>query len=149
MTVSCRVLKITRAPYYRWLAQPVSDAELDWGVPANALFDAHRDYPEFGYRHLLEEAAGARRCASGPRGGSARSRAGGRRSANPSGARPKKPGPPVHDDLCAVVDEHGVPRHEFLADGLNELWLASITEHKTGEGRLYLCAVKDAALGQT
>ena len=41
------------------------------------------------------------------------------------------------------MDKHGVTRHEFLADGPNELWLADITEHKTGEGKLYLCAVKD------
>lgn len=25
----------------------------------------------------------------------------------------------------------------------NELWLADITEHWTGEGKLYLCAIKD------
>ena len=27
---------------------------------------------------------------------------------------------------------------------LNEVWLTDITEHHTGEGKLYLCAVKDA-----
>ena len=25
----------------------------------------------------------------------------------------------------------------------NQLWLADITEHRTGEGKLYLCAIKD------
>lgn len=29
VTVTCRVLKIARQPYYRWLANPVTDAELD------------------------------------------------------------------------------------------------------------------------
>ena len=28
VTVTCRVLKIARQPYYRWLARPVTDAEL-------------------------------------------------------------------------------------------------------------------------
>ena len=28
-------------------------------------------------------------------------------------------------------------------DGPNQLWLTDITEHPTGEGKLYLCAVKD------
>ena len=28
VTVTCRVLKIARQPYYRWLAHPVTDAEL-------------------------------------------------------------------------------------------------------------------------
>ena len=55
----------------------------------------------------------------------------------------KKPGPAVHDDLCARIDEHGRVRHEFTADGPNRLWLTDITEHWTDEGRLYLCAVKD------
>ena len=35
-------------------------------------------------------------------------------------------------------------RHAFTADAPNRLWLAYITEHWTGEGKLYLCAVKDA-----
>ncbi|WP_282853314.1 DDE-type integrase/transposase/recombinase, partial [Gulosibacter sediminis] len=49
----------------------------------------------------------------------------------------------VHDDLCTVTDENGRVRHEFTADGPNQLWLTDITEHKTAEGKLYLCAIKD------
>ncbi|MFI6244474.1 IS3 family transposase [Micromonospora sp. NPDC050795] len=45
-----------------------------------------------------------------------------------------KVGPPVHEDLVC---------HDFTADGPNRLWLADITEHRTGEGKLYLCAIKD------
>jgi DNA invertase Pin-like site-specific DNA recombinase len=48
VTVTCRVLKIARQPYYRWLANPVTSAELDEAYVANAVFDAHRDDPEFG-----------------------------------------------------------------------------------------------------
>ena len=59
VTVTCRVLKIARAPYYRWLANPVTDAEWVAAHRANALFDAHRDDPEFGYRFLLDEARDA------------------------------------------------------------------------------------------
>ena len=29
VTVACRVLKLARQPYYRWLTQPVSDRDLD------------------------------------------------------------------------------------------------------------------------
>jgi transposase InsO family protein len=46
----------------------------------------------------------------------------------------EKAGPPVHDDLV---------RRDFSARGPNRLWLADITEHSTGDGKLYLCAVKD------
>ena len=56
VTVTCRVLKIARAPYYRWLANPVTDADWVAAHRANALFDAHRDDPEFGYRLLADEA---------------------------------------------------------------------------------------------
>jgi len=45
-----------------------------------------------------------------------------------------RPGTPSHDDLV---------RREFTADAPNRLWLADITEHRTAEGKLYACAVKD------
>ena len=47
VTVTCRVLKIARQPYYRWLTQPVSERLLDHAHLANVVFDAHRDDPEF------------------------------------------------------------------------------------------------------
>lgn len=42
-----------------------------------------------------------------------------------------------------VTDKRGATRHEFKADDPNELWLSDITEHWTGEGKLYVCATKD------
>ena len=145
VAVTCRVLNIARQHYYRWRAAPVTAAELVAAYRANALFDAHKDDPEFGYRFLVDEAkeAGepmaertAWRICSALGWWSA--------FGKPRGRNGKKPGRPVHDDLCAVVDEHGVTRHRFTATGPNELWLADITEHWTGEGKLYLCAIKDA-----
>jgi transposase InsO family protein len=53
------VLNLARQPYYRWLDNPVTDAELAEAYLANALFDAHRDDPEFGYRFLADEARDA------------------------------------------------------------------------------------------
>jgi len=43
VAVTCRVLKLSRQPYYRWLRDPITDAERAWAYRANALFDAHRD----------------------------------------------------------------------------------------------------------
>ena len=60
MAVTCRVLQLARQPYYRWLARPVTDAEVLEAYRANALFDAHTDDPEFGYRYLVDEAADGR-----------------------------------------------------------------------------------------
>ena len=95
MAVTCRVLKLARQPYYRWLKDPVSDRELAEAYLADALFDAHRDDPEFGYRFLAGE---ARQAGSPPVtarcGGSVRTTGGGRgsgrNSAGPSGPRPAR-----------------------------------------------------------
>ena len=59
VTVTCRVLKIARQPYYRWLGRPVTDADLQAAYRSNALLAAHADDPEFGYRFLLDEARDA------------------------------------------------------------------------------------------
>ena len=135
VTVTCRVLRIARQPYYRWLANPVTDAELAAAYRANALYDAHKDDPDFGYRYLADEARDAgqdmcertawRLCSQN-----------GWWSAfgKKRGKNGKKPGPPVHDDLV---------ERDFTAQAPNRLWLADITEHRTGEGKLYLCAIKD------
>ena len=56
VTVSCRVLKLARQPYYRWLPKPISDSELTEAYGANALFDAHQGDPEYGHRFLADEA---------------------------------------------------------------------------------------------
>jgi transposase InsO family protein len=47
----------------------------------------------------------------------------------------RKPGPPVHDDLVL---------RDFTAKLPNLPWLTDITEHPTAEGKVYLCAIKDA-----
>lgn len=144
VTVTCRVLKIARQPYYRWLAAPVTDAELEQAYRANALFDAHRDDPEFGYRFLVDEAREAGEPMAERTAWRICSQQGWWSTfGKPKRGKAKKPGPPVHDDLCAVTDRHGVIRHVFAAEGPNQLWLSDITEHWTGEGKLYVCAIKD------
>ena len=142
VAVTCRVLGLARQPYYRWLEQPVTGADLQEAYRANALFDAHRDDPEFGYRFLVDEAGElmAERTAWRICSGHGWWSSFGKRKKRGKG---KKAGPPVHDDLCAVVDDKGRVRHEFTAQAPNTLWLTDITEHWTGEGKLYLCAVKD------
>ena len=144
VVVACRVLKLARQPHYRWLAESVTAAEWIEAHRANALFDAHREDPEFGYPYLLDEARDA--------GTPMADRAAGRICSDNGcwsafgkkrGRNGSKPGPPVHDDLCAVTDGKGWVRHEFMANAANELWIGDITEHWTGEGKLYVCAFKD------
>ena len=59
VAVSLRVLKLARQPYYRWLQNPVTTAEVEAAHRANALHDAHQNDPEFGYRLLRDEAEAA------------------------------------------------------------------------------------------
>ena len=140
VVVSLRVLKLSRQPYYRWLKHQVTESEIVEAYRANALLDAHHDDPEFGYRFLVGEAAGAgeemcertawRIC----RDNQWWSVFGKKRAKNG-----KRPGPPVHDDLV---------KRDFSADDVNELWLTDITEHWTDEGKLYLCAIKEVFSGR-
>ncbi|AEI10674.1 Integrase catalytic region [Cellulomonas gilvus ATCC 13127] len=135
VAVTCRVLKLARQPYYRWLAAPVTRHDLEEAYLANVLFDAHRDGPEFGHRLLADEAARAGQVACDRtvwricRDNRWWSVFGKKRAKNG-----KKAGPPAHDDRVLRI---------FRADGPNRLWLWDITEHPTGEGKLYLCAIKD------
>ncbi|MFB6879161.1 DDE-type integrase/transposase/recombinase [Streptomyces sp. NPDC056323] len=134
VTVTCRVLKLARQPYYRWLDKPVADAAVEEAYRANALFDAHREDPEFGYRFLADE---ARVTGVGMADRTAWRICRDNRWWSVFGKKRgmvKKAGPPVHDDLV---------RRDFTADGPNRLWLTDITEHPTAEGKLYLCAIKD------
>lgn len=138
VTVTCRVLTLARQPYYRWLAEPVAEAEWVAAHRANALFDAHRDDPEFGYRFLADEARvegqsmadrTAWRICSQNGWWSVFGKPRGR-----NGKNKRRPGTPAFDDLV---------KRNFTAVEPNALWLVDITEHQTGEGKLYLCAIKD------
>ena len=52
VTVSCRVLKLARQPYYRWKRDPVADAARLQARRMNVLFDGHADDATLGYRQL-------------------------------------------------------------------------------------------------
>jgi putative transposase len=135
VAVTCRVLGFSKQAFYQWKANPVSDRDWADAHLINAAIDIHHDDPEFGYRFITDElpARGIRasrnrlnRLCTQARLWSVHSR---KRGLN------RKPGPPVHDDLVERV---------FTAERANLLWLTDITEHPTAEGKLYLCAVKDA-----
>ncbi|MDE9366121.1 IS3 family transposase [Luteipulveratus sp. YIM 133132] len=140
VAVTCRVLKIARQPYYRWLEQPVTDAERARAHRANALYDAHVDDPEFGHRLLADEARAAGEGMSDRTAWRICSDNGWWSAFGKKRARNgRKPGPPAHEDLV---------ERDFTASGPNRLWLTDITEHPSAEGKLYLCAVKDVWSGR-
>lgn len=123
VTVSCRVLKLARQPYYRWRNAPVRDADLLRAHRINALRDAHDDDPTFGYRYLAGEARRAGWRMSRRTAWKLCSQAGILSSAQRRRrGKGKKAGPPVFDDHVQRV---------FRADAPNRLWLTDITEHWT------------------
>ena len=134
VAISCRVLGFSRQAYYQWLACPVS--QRDWGDAhlINAAIDLHDEDPGLGYRVIADDlpekgiTAGENRVHRLCKLQRIRS------FHSVKNGSWKKPGPPVHDDLV---------QRQFSAEGPNQLWLTDITEHHTGEGKLYLCAVKD------
>jgi putative transposase len=135
VVLTCRVLGFSKQAYYKWRANPVSQRDWDDAHLLNAAVDIHHDDPEFGYRFIADELADqglkagrnrVNRLCTAQRLWSVHSRKRGRQ---------RVPGPPVHDDLV---------ERRFTAERPNQLWLTDITEHPTAEGKLYLCAVKDA-----
>lgn len=134
VSVACRVLGFSKQSYYRWGRTPISERDWDEAHLINAAFDAHVDDPTFGYRLISDEldAQGFTvserrvwRVCSQERLWSVHAKKKGKY---------RKAGPPAHDDLV---------KRDFTADEPNALWLTDITEHKTSEGKLYLCAIKD------
>lgn len=140
VVVTCRVLGFSPQAFYQWRANPVSMRDWSDAHLVDAALQVHADDPVFGYRFIADELEAEhgisasenrvhRLCSQhGISSVLARRR-----------GRGMKPGPAVHDDLV---------RRDFTADAPNELWLTDITEHRTAEGKLYLCAIKDAFSGR-
>ncbi len=100
VAVTCRVLKLARQPYYRWLAarSPTPSSTRRTGRTRCSTPTATTRSSATGSSPTRPATPGSR-WPSGPRGGSARTTAGGARSARRSRGKNGKAGPPVHDDL--------------------------------------------------
>lgn len=144
VAVACRVLGLSTQGYYKWLKDPVCQRDWDDAHLIDVLYDLHADDATLGYRFLTDELADEH----GIKAGENRIHrlcqvAGITASHHKKRGKSGKAGPAPHDDLLAVVDKHGVVRHEFTADAPNTVWLWDISEHLTREGKLYICAIKD------
>lgn len=145
VAVACRILGFSTQGYYKWLKDPVSQRDYDDAHVIDAILAIHEDDATLGYRFIADELADAGFTASENRVWRLCSTAGVFASHHRRRGKSGKPGPAVHDDLLAAVDENGKVTHDFVgaASGPNQVWLTDITEHPTREGKLYLCAVKD------
>jgi putative transposase len=144
VAVACRVLGLSTQGYYKWLKEPVSQRDWDDAHLIDVLYEAHADDATLGYRFLTDELDTEYGITVGEKRVHRLCRiAGIAASHHKKRSKPGSTGPAPHDDLLAVVDEHGVIRHEFRADAPNKVWLWDISEHPTKEGKLYICAIKD------
>jgi putative transposase len=136
VAVTCRVLGFSRQAFYAWDADPVSDRDWDDAHLVNAILDVHGDDPEFGYRFIADELAANPSVVDASENRVWRlCRQNGITSViTKRGGPGKTPGPAVHDDHV---------QRQFTAAAPNLLWLVDITEHRTAEGKLYACMVKD------
>lgn len=140
VVVTCRVLGFSPQAFYKWRSRPVSDRDWDDAHLVDAAREIHADDPVFGYRFIADELASEHGINASENRVYRLCSAHGIFSvlARRKGRRPR-PGEPVHDDLV---------RRAFGAKAPNQLWFTDITEHRTDEGKLYLCAVKDAFSGR-
>lgn len=136
VAVTCRVLGFTTQGFYRWRANPVTDRDWSDAHLVDAALQIHADDPVFGYRFIADELAAEHGIVASENRVARLCSAHGISSVlHRKRGRRVRPGPAVHDDLV---------RRAFTAARPNELWLTDITEHRTDEGKLYLCAIKDA-----
>lgn len=98
------------------------------------MFDAHRDDPKFGYRFLADETRDAGHAVCDRTVWRVCRDNGWWSVFGKKKSRKSRLGAPCHDDLV---------RRDFTATGANELWLTDITEHRTKQGKICVCAIKD------
>lgn len=128
--VTCRILTFSKQGYFQRLKNPVTERDLANSYLTNQVLDILHDEASFGYRFITDELNTEKVVASENRAQRLCAL-----HTTKSGLS-RRPGPKVHDHLV---------KREFSATGMNELWLAYITEHPTAEGKLDLCAVKDVS----
>lgn len=137
VAVACRMLEVSRSGYYEWRDRPPSARDLEDAYLANTVIDIHdMSRGSYGAPRMHAEL----RLELGVRVGRKRvarllrltGRAG--IGGNTHKKRRKKPAPAPHEDLV---------KRQFVAEEPNRLWCTDITEHPTGTGKVYCCAVLD------
>jgi putative transposase len=136
VAVTCRVLRVSRSGFYEWRGRApstraVADEQLiatitEVHAASRGIYGAPRVHAEL--RLGLGLACGRKRVARLMR------------TAGLAGVchrrkhRRAGPLPAVHEDLV---------QRRFVAEGPDRLWVTDITEHATGEGKVYCAAVLD------
>lgn len=134
VAVACRVLGFSEQAYYQWLQSPKSAREIEEEHLIEVLRELHEEDPEGGYRVLADDLHDLGYQISERRVWRLCKIADIQSVIVKRKRRYPQAGEPVGDDLV---------QKDFTAGDLDEKWLTDITEHWAGEGKLYLCAIKD------
>lgn len=134
VTVTCRVLGFSTQGFYKWKKNPVTQRDWEDAHLIDAARAIHADDPAFGYRFIADELSDRGISAGENRVARLCSQERIRSVFAKKKGLTTKSGPPVHDDLV---------ERRFTAQKPNQVWLTDITEHRTDEGKIYLCAIKD------
>ena len=139
VATACRVMKVSTSGFYAWKACPVSDRDWNDAILTNTIVDVHRmSRRSYGSPRVHAELVMglATPCSLGRVERlmrQARVRGIYRRRGQHGCTR--RDGTQPSDDLVG---------RKFDPDAPNRLWVMDITEHRTGEGKVYLAAVLDA-----
>jgi putative transposase len=139
VTTCCRVMKVSTSRFYTWRANPVSGRDLDDALLTNTIFDIWRmSRCSYGSPRVHAELrlGDDLRC-SRKRVERLMAQAG------MAGIYRRKGHGCTRRDPAATAAEDLVKR-QFAVDGPDRLWVMDVTEHPTGEGKVYLGVVVDA-----
>jgi putative transposase len=135
----CRVMKVSTSGFYAWLAQPCGDRDFDDAVLTNTIVDIHRmsrrSYGSPRVHAELRLGEGIR--CSRKRVERLMAQAG------VAGIYRRRGRGCTRRDLDAQPSDDLVGR-AFDPAATDRLWVMDVTEHPTGEGKVYLAVVLDA-----
>ena len=138
VAVTCRVLKVSTSGYYEWRTRPASSRDLEQAYLMNAIRDVHSaSYGTYGHRRVHAELTMGRRLAVSH----------GRverlmRSTGLQGVHRRRLRGCTRRDEAATPSDDLVER-DFTPAAPDRLYVADVTQHRTGEGWLYCAVVID------
>src|SRR3954452_15202744 len=135
----CRVMKVSASAFYAWKVQPVSRRDLADAYLTDTVVDIHRaSRRSYGSPRVHADL----RLGHGVRCSRKRVERL-MRQARVQGIYGRRRGGCTRRDPDAVASEDLVNRR-FDVDGPDRLWVMDVTEHPTGDGKVYLAIVLDA-----
>lgn len=136
VAVACRVLGVSRSGYYDWHGRPPSAREEANTLLTKQIVEIHeQSRGTYGWPRVHAELVLGLGVEVNHKRVARLMRQAGVQGLYRRRTRRGPTGPATEDDLV---------HRQFAVDAPDRLWLTDITEHPTGEGKLYCCAVMDA-----